>query len=122
MRALADSWQATAVMPMATHETPTHDAAKATEPVAGSPPATQASAASTPRVSATTADSSTAAASWASRPTAVPPSSSARPDSSSVRVWRRTSTRNSRAANTAYSTVSFVIASSPALVTSRIGP
>ena len=43
MRALADSWQATAVSPIATQETPTHDAAKATDPATGSPPPTQAS-------------------------------------------------------------------------------
>ena len=86
VRALADSWQATPVSAMATHETPTHDAAKPTEPVAGRPPPTQASAASTPSTRATRTDSTMAAASCASRPMAVPPSSSARPDSSSARV------------------------------------
>ena len=53
---------------------------------------------------------------------AVPPISSACPFSSSIRVCRRTTNKNINATSTAYSTVIFVIASSPALCTSRIGP
>jgi hypothetical protein len=64
----------------------------------------------------------TEAANGASRPTPVPATSSVRPLSSSTRVCRRTSTMNRTATKTAYSTVSLVIASSPTLRTSRIGP
>ena len=85
---LAESWHATAVSPVATSPMPAHEAPKASEPATGKPAGDVASAASRPTTTATSAPSVTAAARVASRPIAVPPSSSAWPDSSSVRVCR----------------------------------
>ena len=48
VRALAESWQATAVRPVATRPMPAHEAPNARDPPTGSPPAMSASAASSP--------------------------------------------------------------------------
>ena len=101
VRALADTWQAAAVRPVATRPIPAQDAPKASEPVTGRPPATLPAATSTPSASASTEPKAIAAISGASRSTAVPPSSSDCPPSSSRRVCRRTTNRNISAAKTA---------------------
>ncbi len=122
VRVLGVSWQATAAMPIPTRPEPSQEAPNSTDPATGRPPAMSPTAARAPTATMTSEASSTAEARGADRPTSVAAMSSWRPDSSSVRVCRRTRARPSAITKTAYSTVVLVIANSPRLVTSRIGP
>ena len=122
VRVLAESWHATAASPVPTRPVPSQPRPNAIDPAGSSPATMFASAPSRPTATDARTPSATAACSGAWRATRVAPVSSARPDSSSVLRWRRTTTRAMPSTNTAYITVILLIASSPALDSLRIGP
>lgn len=100
-RAVVASWAVTAATPARTSPTAPTDAPAATDPATGRPcaPMPRATTTATPR-SATTATAS-AAARRAYRPVTPELTSSARPFSSSWRVWRTTANTDISAASTA---------------------
>ncbi|MEZ5208364.1 MAG: hypothetical protein R2690_15640 [Acidimicrobiales bacterium] len=121
-RPLLVSWAHSAAMAANARPTPPHATPNATLPSAGSPAAINPSAVAAARTRLVSSTATPTPSNGASRPMAVAPSSSARPDSSSARVWRTTRTTDSIATNTAPKPPSLIIDTAPRLVGSYTRP
>jgi hypothetical protein len=112
---VADTCAAMAATAAKTRPVSIQPSPKTQEPPAGSPEAMSDRAVRDPMAAIARVASTRAAASGARRPTTVAPSSSSRPASSSLRVWRTTSTMASTASIAVPSAVIFTIDSAPSV-------